>query len=90
MKTLEEVMKLANERFDKGLKDEPDVYKECNRDAYLLGSLESEYKRVYKLNYCSEDNNTCPECGNPYPHLYRDNTYHCNECEHSWENNIKC
>lgn len=28
----------------------------------------------------------CPHCDNPYPHLYTDGHYGCEECGHSWNN----
>ena len=27
----------------------------------------------------------CPKCDNPYPHLYKDGSYWCEECEFGWE-----
>ena len=27
----------------------------------------------------------CPECENPYPHIYTSGSAHCEECDHYWQ-----
>ena len=48
MKTLEEVIEAANKRFDERLIDTPTIFKECDRNIYLLHWLECSYIELYE------------------------------------------
>lgn len=48
MDNLKQVLDKANKAYDKHIKEEPLVYEERMRTAYLLGRLESSYERLYE------------------------------------------
>lgn len=46
-KDLNSVLKSANESFDKRLKEQPELTSQRDRNSYILGWLQSEYKQVF-------------------------------------------
>lgn len=48
IRSLEDELKLANEKFDKEIELTPDLYKESGRPFFVHGWLQNAYDRLFK------------------------------------------